>query len=389
MAGTTPDISCDDQVVDGVARLRRISPGRGARRSQRLDVPPVATAKPSPVPDRAHGNSVALDAREFPANDAPSAIEPTDPVTSPCRGGRSAPRACGDRHGWRAFVRDGRRRTLSRMAPRRTAEPAPRKSLGQHFLRDTGVRRDIVEAVRVPDGGLIVEIGAGTGELTAALLAAGHEVAAIEIEERLVRHLEKTFARQTRLRVIQGDARDIDLADVVPEGRPFAVVGNLPYFAANPIVRHLLEGERKPTDIVIMLQREVAKRIVAGDGKLSLLAVSVHVYAEPHMLFDVPPQAFDPPPKVWSSVIRLTPRAEPLVPRERIAEFFDLVVKTFRNPRKQLHNALARGVWLPRGGAQEALAAAGIDGMRRPETLCIAEWLQLLDHVGEVRADAS
>ncbi len=275
------------------------------------------------------------------------------------------------------------------MPTRKRTDPAPRKELGQHFLRDTGVLRDIVEAVQVPEGGLVVEIGAGTGELTRALLAAGHEVIAVEIEERLLAFLKKQFSANANLTLVQGDARDLDLTELVPAGRPFAVAGNLPYFAANPIIRRILESPRAPSDIVFMLQREVARRIAATDGKLSLLAVSVQVYAGAQMLFDVPPEAFDPPPKVWSSVIRLTPRPQPLVPRERIESFFDLVVKTFRNPRKHLHNALARGVWLPKGGAIEALQAAGIDGMRRPETLSIAEWLHLLDSVAEARVDES
>jgi 16S rRNA (adenine1518-N6/adenine1519-N6)-dimethyltransferase len=134
-----------------------------------------------------------------------------------------------------------------------------------------------------------------------------------------------------------------------------------------------------------MVQREVAQRIAAKPGKLSLLGVSVQVYAEPELLFDVPPEAFDPPPKVWSSVLRLVPRPAPLVPAEDNERFFDLVVRTFRNPRKHLHNSLAMGVTLGKASAGEALARAGIDPMRRPETLTIAEWLDLLRATEEVR----
>ncbi len=247
---------------------------------------------------------------------------------------------------------------------------------------------DIVEAVRVPEGGLVIEIGPGTGVLTGALLDAGHEVLAIELEERMLVHLEKRFAGRPRLSLMQGDGRDIDLAEVVPRGRPFMVASNLPYFAANPIIRHLLEGNPKPKEMVVMVQREVGRRIASAPGKQSLLAISVYVYAEPVTLFDVPPEAFDPPPQVWSSVLRLTLRDQPLVPPERIDDFFDLVVKTFRNPRKHLHNAVARGVWLPPGGARDALTAAGIDPMRRPETLTVAEWLTLLEATETIRAQA-
>lgn len=266
--------------------------------------------------------------------------------------------------------------------------PRPRKSLGQHFLRDSGVLADIAEAVRVPPGTVLLEIGAGTGQLTAALLDRGHDVVALEIEDRMIAHLERRFAGNPRLRVVAGDARTIDLAEVVPPDRPFTVVGNLPYFAANPIVRRLLERPPKPLEAVVMVQREVGREIVGRPGDSSLLTISVHVYAEAEQLFDVSALAFDPPPAVWSSVVRLTTRPEPLVPADRIDSFFRLVSTTFRNPRKQIHNALARGTWLPPDGAHGALERAGIDPTRRPETLSIPEWLALLDACEATLRDA-
>lgn len=265
-------------------------------------------------------------------------------------------------------------------------EVRPRKELGQHFLRDRGVARDIADAVRPPADGFVLEVGAGTGELTAELLQRHGAVVAIELEPRLVRYLRRRFAGHGRLRVIEGDARTIDLAFELGPAARYAAVGNLPYYAANPIVRHLLESQPTPTELVVMLQREVAREVVVADGKRSLLAISIQVYSEPEYLFSVPPEAFDPPPKVWSGVVRLRVRPEPLVPAHRREAFFALVARTFRNPRKQIHNALAQGVWLPKGGAHEALATAGIDPRRRPETLSIGEWLALLDAVETVRA---
>ena len=240
----------------------------------------------------------------------------------------------------------------------------------------------------MPADGIVVEIGPGTGALTEELLGRGYEVIALEIEERMIAHLERRFAGEARLHLVHGDARDVNMADLVPRGRPFVVAGNLPYFAANPIVRKLLEGVRKPLEIVVMVQREVAREMCAAPGKLSLLGISVQVYAEPELLFDVRPEAFDPPPAVHSSVVRMVVRDEPLVPRERIDAFFELVSKTFRNPRKQIHNSLARGVWLPPDGADAALHGAGVDPMRRAETLSIAEWCSLMDAVEGVRASA-
>ena len=273
------------------------------------------------------------------------------------------------------------------MPPSRLPGPRPRKALGQHFLRDTGVLADIVSAVRVPEGGLVVEIGAGTGQLTEALLEAGHEVVALEVEERLVPHLSKRFVGNLRLRLVLGDARDIDLTPLV-QGRPFSVAGNLPYFAAKPIIRQLLEGPAKPTEAVLMVQREVARELATADGHGSLHAVSVLVYAQTEILFDVPPEAFDPPPAVWSSVMRLTLRDQPLVASDRLKPFFELVSKTFRNPRKQIHNALSRSGAVRPEDAGPALERAGIEATRRPETLEIAEWLALLDAVEAGRASA-
>ena len=266
--------------------------------------------------------------------------------------------------------------------------PRPRKALGQHFLRDTGILQDIAEAVRVPPGALVLEIGPGTGQLTDFLLRAGHEVVALEIEDRMVAHLARRFSGHPHLRVVSGDARFFEPADVIPPGREYVAVGNLPYFAANPIIRRLLESSPPPREAVVMVQKEVAREIAAPAGDWSLLTISVRLYAEPELLFDVPPEAFDPPPAVVSSVVRLTVREEPLVPRERIEEFFEFVSKVFRNPRKQIHNGLSRGVWLPPEGARTALERAGVEPSRRPETLDVAEWLALLDACNEVRASA-
>ena len=235
---------------------------------------------------------------------------------------------------------------------------------------------------------MILEIGAGTGQLTEYLLNLGRDVLALEIEDRLVAHLQRRFKGRDNLRVIPGDARTIDLASVIPPPQPYVAVGNLPYFAANPIIRHVLESEHKPLEFIVMVQREVARELAAPAGDWSLLTISVQMYAEPSLLFDVQPEAFDPPPAVVSSVVRLTLRPRPLVPPERIEEFFEFVSKTFRNPRKQIHNALSRGIWLPPDGARAALLRAGIEPSRRAETLDIQDWVRLIEACHAVRADA-
>jgi 16S rRNA (adenine1518-N6/adenine1519-N6)-dimethyltransferase len=265
--------------------------------------------------------------------------------------------------------------------------PRARKSLGQHFLRDSGVLADIAAAVGAPAGGLVVEVGAGTGQLTAALLERGYDVLALEIEDRLVGYLRRRFAGNERLRVVLADARDAVLTRWVSPGREFWVAGNLPYFAANPIVRRFLEMEPRPAGMVVMVQREVAREMAAEPGAYSLLSVAVQVYARAEVLFDVRPEAFDPPPKVHSSVVRLELRPQPLVAPERMEGFFDFVSRTFRNPRKQVHNALARGTWLSPEEARSVLAEVGIDPTRRSETLTIEEWLALLEAAEGMRTD--
>jgi 16S rRNA (adenine1518-N6/adenine1519-N6)-dimethyltransferase len=136
-----------------------------------------------------------------------------------------------------------------------------------------------------------------------------------------------------------------------------------------------------------MVQKEVARELAARPGKNSLLSISIQVYAEAEYLFDVRPEAFDPPPSIMSGVVRLVIRDRPLVPPALNEPFFDLVARTFRNPRKQVHNALSRALSLAPEAASEALVAAGIEPSRRPETLSVDEWLHLLAELDPVRRD--
>src|SRR4051812_28011611 len=155
-----------------------------------------------------------------------------------------------------------RGRRMVTMVHRNAAAPRPRgKALGQHFLRDTGVLDDIAAAVTQPAGGVVVEVGAGTGQLTEVLLARGFHVVAVEVEDRLIPHLRRRFPGEGRLRIVHGDARTMDIREVLGRETPFSVAGNLPYFAANPIIRRLLEGTPKPEELVVMVQREVAREL--------------------------------------------------------------------------------------------------------------------------------
>ncbi len=260
----------------------------------------------------------------------------------------------------------------------RSSSPAARKSLGQHFLLDQSILDRIAHAVGAADDELVIEIGPGTGQLTAALAERYRHILALEVDERMVRHCRNRFRGIEHVQIIQADARDADIGEMVSGYAGYRVAGNLPYFAANPIIRRFLEHPPQPRDMVVMVQREVAEEIAAPPGAYSLLSIGIQVYAAAEVLFTVPPEAFDPPPKVVSAVVRITPRHQPLVPAEDIDAFFTLVSRTFKNPRKQLRNALDRSTMVPEGTAREVLEAVGIDPTLRPERLTIDDWRRLL-----------
>ncbi len=188
------------------------------------------------------------------------------------------------------------------------------------------------------------------------------------------------YESNTTVRVLHADAREFG-ADLDPWLRDTAykVVGNLPYYAANPILRNFLESTRQPEVLVVMVQREVGRDITANPGRMSLLSISVQVYAEVEQIIDVLPESFDPPPKVHSSVVRLKPTGSPQVKWESAEDFFRLVRSGFKSPRKQLHNSIADGLLIHSDDARKLLKQVGIEATRRPATLSIGEWQLLYD----------
>jgi 16S rRNA (adenine1518-N6/adenine1519-N6)-dimethyltransferase len=197
----------------------------------------------------------------------------------------------------------------------------------------------------------------------------------VELDERLVERLRDEFAEAVHVRVIAGDAREFD-PETVPElgGRPYRMVGNLPYYAAAPIVRRFLELPRQPQAMVVMVQREVAKAMAAAPGDMSMLSIGVQVYAEPRIVCHVPPRAFSPPPRVHSSVVALKVRARPAVTFQPLDAFFAFVRAGFAAPRKTIANSLSVGLRVPASTLAAPLAATAIDTLRRPSTLALAEW---------------
>jgi 16S rRNA (adenine1518-N6/adenine1519-N6)-dimethyltransferase len=251
----------------------------------------------------------------------------------------------------------------------------PRKRLSQSFLVDRRVAATIAAAAGLTHDDTVLEIGPGLGLLTAELVRRAGRVVAVELDEQLAAALPALLGHPPNLTVIQGDALAIDPATLVPAG--YKVVANLPYHITSPLLRHLLETPHRPRRLVVMVQREVAERIVAAPGQLSYLAVLVQLYAEPRLVRVVPPGAFYPRPRVESAVLVLEVYPAPRVAREAPAAFLRVVQAGFKQPRKQLRNSLAEGLGCPPAEADALLRRAGLDPARRPQTLTLPEWEQL------------
>ncbi len=258
---------------------------------------------------------------------------------------------------------------------RKTTRPRrARKALGQHFLVDTRVLSRIVRAADLSTEDVVVEVGPGRGLMTAAIAARAGRVAAVELDPDLASALEARCQDMPRVSVVCADARQVDIEALVGPDTRYKLVANLPYYAASAIVRRFLEAPRPPDLMVVMVQREVAERMTAPPGRMSLLSVGVQLYGEPKVVCHVPPRAFRPPPKVTSTVVRIDVRPRPVLELRSGEEFFEVVRAGFSSPRKQLRNTLRQGLSLEEGGADEILSTACVDARRRPQTLDLAEW---------------
>ncbi|MDP9359588.1 MAG: 16S rRNA (adenine(1518)-N(6)/adenine(1519)-N(6))-dimethyltransferase RsmA [Chloroflexota bacterium] len=255
----------------------------------------------------------------------------------------------------------------------------PSKGLGQNFLYERGIVQRMVRAAGIGREDLVLEIGPGLGILTDELLIRAGAVTAIELDRRLAEHLRIAFGDRPNFALIEGNALEIPTADVIPVDRDFMVAANLPYAVASAVLRHLLEQPHRPRRLALMLQKEVAKRLVGTPPNLTILGVASQFYAAARIAFDVPPTVFIPPPKVESSVVILDVHPRPLLPEEDHRRFFQVVNAGFRQKRKQVANSLAAELALPKEEVNRWLTEAGIDPMRRAQTLSVAEWVMLTE----------
>ena len=262
--------------------------------------------------------------------------------------------------------------------PARPPRPRPRKALGQHFLVDMRLPGRILRAAAVGPEDTVIEIGPGRGALTRQLIEKAREVVAVELDAELASSLPGRLKNPSNLRMVQADAREVDPAALIPASGSYKLLGNLPYYAANPILRHFLEEvDRKPSRMVVMVQKEVAESMVGAGGRMSLLAVSIHLYAVPRIICDVPPSAFRPSPKVTSTVVRLDPRQGLAIEPHEAPDFFRVVRAGFSAPRKQLRNSLGMGLGIPVTESRRLLESASLDPTRRPGSLVLEEWKAL------------
>lgn len=265
----------------------------------------------------------------------------------------------------------------------RALELRPTRGMGQNFLTDPQALEQIVAAADLGPQDTVLEVGPGLGVLTWELLRAAGRVVAVELDRRLLARLETEFAAAPNLTLVQGDVLNIPpeqalaAAGALPER--YKLVANLPYAITSAVLRHMLEAARPPELMVVLVQWEVAKRITAGPGDLSVLAHSVQIYAEPEIVARVPSDSFYPAPEVDSAILRLRRRPRPAVQVDSIDGLMRVIKSGFLQARKKLGNALpgglaAMGVRLEKERAVAVLQSLGIDPGRRAETLTLDEW---------------
>ncbi len=250
------------------------------------------------------------------------------------------------------------------------------KKLGQNFLQDPLVLGSIASAAEIQPTDTVLEIGPGLGSLTRYLAVSARQVVAVELDLDLIPPLQMVTKPYDNIHIVHGDILKISPKELI-QAPGYLVVANIPYYITSAIIRHLLENEPKPRRIVLTIQKEVADRICAKPGDMSLLALSVQIYGEPRIAKRIPANAFFPAPKVDSAVLCVDIYAAPKIPPELLDTFFKLIKAGFSQKRKTLRNSLSAGLHLAAPEVESLLVNAGIDPMRRAETLSIEEWQML------------
>mgnify|MGYP000352280641 CR=1 FL=1 len=262
----------------------------------------------------------------------------------------------------------------------------PKKSLGQNFLNDPNALDKIISVSDLSPNDTVLEIGAGTGALTEKLAQTVKRVVAIELDDRLFTVLGAQLNPYPNVELHHADILQVNLPEVMGD-EPYVVVANVPYYITSAILRHLLETAYRPTKIIITIQTEVAERIIAKPPDMSVLAVSVQFYGTPDIVTRFNPAVFYPRPEVGSAVLRVITHNAPVIDVPSEALFFRVVRAGFGQKRKQLKNALAHNLAMKSEDVVALCATAGIDPVRRAETLTLPEWATLTEAFRQWRAD--
>jgi 16S rRNA (adenine1518-N6/adenine1519-N6)-dimethyltransferase len=247
------------------------------------------------------------------------------------------------------------------------------KSLGQNFLQEPEYLEAISRAADISPGDTVLEIGPGLGSLTRYLSLLAQSVTAVELDHDLIPVLQNILASYPNIKIVEGDILRISPSSLFGES-DYLVVANVPYYITSAIFRHLLDSNPRPKRIVLTVQKEVAERICAKPGDLSLLALSVQIFGTPEIIKIIPAEAFFPIPKVDSAIIRVEMEPTPLIAPELINSFFHLAKAGFSQKRKTLRNSLSAGLRLSTSETNGMLLNCSIDPIRRAETLSIKEW---------------
>ena len=254
----------------------------------------------------------------------------------------------------------------------------PKKSLGQHWLKDRTVLAGIADAAEITPFDTVLEIGPGLGTLTSELLRRAEKVIAVELDGDLAVKLPGQFPGKT-LQVINEDILEFDLS-VLP--KDYIVVANVPYYITSKIIQKLLTDDNKPKTTVLLIQKEVAVRLAAKPGNMSILSISAQIYSDVTLDQMVPAHYFTPPPKVDSQVVVVKTRPEPLIDPADEKKFFRVVKAGFSSKRKKLRSSISSGLGITKPEAEEILAKAGISPDDRAEALSIPQWIDLMKIVG-------
>ncbi|NTW26901.1 MAG: ribosomal RNA small subunit methyltransferase A [Candidatus Moranbacteria bacterium] len=259
-----------------------------------------------------------------------------------------------------------------------------KKSLGQNFLKDAEVLGRIIKASQLTGEDVVVEVGPGQGALTELLAGVCKKVIAIELDDRLVPILQEKFNDQKNVEIIHDDILKLNLPALIEkemkanDANGYKVVANIPYYITAPIIRLFLETKIPPKEVIFMVQKEVAERIAAKPGAMSILAVSVQYYAKAEFLFTVFKESFEPVPKVDSAIIKITRNVgQEEISKEEVKKFFRIVKSGFSAKRKTLINNLSNSLQIDKKEIEEKLGSIGFSPSVRAQELGVEDWKKL------------